>query len=250
MFTWHMKRLFAATALAGLLACSPGVPDRTVPSPAGSTQLRQSSGCANEGSLIDEATADAGAFGADLDDDGLDEQLILAKDPGGPRGCQAILGVIGASLGRLYLPIDDEVSFDLGLPAVSGVTEIDGAAPKEIVVNLLSGASTGFAGLFSIKDGRLVRIVLEGDSPYSRLFPFGGSVGHLEGSDCSGRGTIVISSATAVGRGRYKVVRRFFESIGAAFVLDEQATETEKVEPKDLKSFPEFGGAPFASCPL
>lgn len=248
LFVGNMKMSAAAAAAVVFVACSPDAPEVSRPSePASVSPGGQSSGCPDEASLIDKAVAEGRAVPADLEGDGVDEQLVLAKDPAGDRRCQAILGVISSTFGRLSIAIDDELSFDLGLPVVTGTAEIDGEAPKEIIVTLASGASTGFAGLFSIKEGRLVRRTLEGDSPYSSLFPFGGSVGHLEGSDCAELGTIVVSSATAEGRG-YEVVRRFFESSDSTFVLNDRLTEVESVKPKELNGFPEFTSAPFAGC--
>jgi hypothetical protein len=185
----------------------------------------------------------------DIDADGFEESIAIGRDPGGPHGCQALLSVSGEGLGSLLAMVEGEFNFDLGLPRILGTAEIDGAPPQEIIIDVAAGASTAFSAVFSVLDGELVRRVVEGDSPYSNLFPYGGSVGHIEGVDCADAGRIVIASALPKGDG-YVVQRRFFEDGGgAAFVLDEDATETSKVAVDDLARVSEFGGAPFANCP-
>jgi len=203
--------------------------------------------CPNEAALRRDLAAEPGTE-VDLDSDGRPETISVGSDPEGPSGCQAVLVVTGEMFGSLVSPVEGEPSFELGLPALLGTAEVDGAPPQELIVNVASGASTGFAALFSVIDGELVRREVQGDTPYSNLFPYGGSVGHIEGADCAGDGRIVITSALPSGDG-YVVERRFFSSSGAAFVFDEDASETSQVATDDLARIAEFGGTPFASCP-
>ncbi|MGI8407445.1 MAG: hypothetical protein ACR2L3_02935 [Actinomycetota bacterium] len=248
-----MKKILLVCALsAGLLACSRVEealpPPRTEPSAPQSSSPNAADLCPNEEEATAIGTEEGSQSEHDVDGDGASEQIFVAKDPEGPPGCQAFLGLVGDSFGTLIAPVDDELAFELGLPAVSGVAEVDGLAPKEIIVDVASGASTAFAGLFSVQDGRLVRRTLEGDSPYARSFPYGGSVGHLEGSDCSGPGTLVITVAIPRGKG-YLVHRRFFKSDGSAFILDLSLSEKQIVVSSALDDIPELSGALFGSCP-
>lgn len=247
-----MRKILLLSVLAGVLACSPrqGASPTASPRPSGTSpsSAEYASGCPNEGDAIGKELREGSTSEYDLDGDGAPEEILVARDPQGDPGCQAFLAVTGDAFNSLVAPLDDELSFELGLPSVSGVAEVDGVPPKEIIVDIASGASTAFAGVFSVQDGRLVRRMVEGDTPYGRLFPYGGSVGHLEGSDCSGIGTIVISVAMPRGKG-YLVHRRFFESEGDAFVFDPSRSEKEVVPPGALDGLAELSGAAFSSCP-
>lgn len=248
-----MKILLGCVLTLGLSACSgaPEPPAARPESPTASSSPSSPEGagrCPNVKEALAAGTEEGSRSEHDIDGDGAPEEIFVAKDPDGPQGCQAFLGLTGGSFGTLIAPIDDDLSFELGLPLVSGVAEVDGTAPSEIIVDVASGASTAFAGIFSVQDGRLARRVIEGDSPYARSFPYGGSVGHLEGSDCAETGTVVITVAMPQGKG-YLVHRRFFVSDGPAFVLDPSRSEKEVVAPGALDDFTELSGAPFGSCP-
>lgn len=257
-----MKRSLICAAFVFFVGCSGSGPSSDEPSPdeaspSTSTQAASDASadpaveadldCPNEAILRRDIGRQPGTE-VDIDSDGSLERISVGVDQEGPSGCQAVLSVAGGSVGSLMAPIEGEPSFELGLPAVLGTAEVDGVAPQEIIVNVASGASTGFVGLFSVLEGELVRRVVEGDSPYTNLFPYGGSVGHIEGADCAGGGRIVIASALPSGDG-YVVERRFFVPSGAAFVLDRRSTETSQVATDDLARIAEFGVTPFASCP-
>jgi hypothetical protein len=80
------------------------------------------------------------------------------------------------------------------------------------------------------------------------LFPFGGSVGHLEGVDCGEDGTVVASSAVPSGGGGvlYDLTRRFLTIEDGRFVQDR--VRTERVTIDQLQTFPEYQAGPFGSC--
>jgi hypothetical protein len=81
--------------------------------------------------------------------------------------------------------------------------------------------------------------------PQGDLFPYGGSVGHLESSDCASKRRVVVSAATPSGR-RYQLERRFFAVHGTRLILE--ATDRLLVDIRDLDDYPEFAGPPFVSC--
>ncbi|MEA2517332.1 MAG: hypothetical protein QOG16_1170, partial [Actinomycetota bacterium] len=126
----------------------------------------------------------------------------------------------------------------------------------EIVVNVEMGASTQFAALFMLTNEGLVPMGLKGKGPgpfasdLGDLFPFGGSVGHLDAVDCTDEGDVVMSAAIPSGDSAdaYEVERRFFRVQGSKLVLDKDRTRVEVVDAAGVDEFPEFSGSPFLSC--
>lgn len=135
-------------------------------------------------------------------------------------------------------------------PSVSGLANIDGRDGSEVIVRLISGASTEFYVAFSAAGGRLEGLTVQGGE-FGDLFPSGGSVGHLQQTDCRDAGSIVV--ATAVPQGdRYLLRRAVFDFDGKTFSRNAAASTKELVAADDLASgaVPEFAsGAPFSSCP-
>jgi hypothetical protein len=143
------------------------------------------------------------------------------------------------------------MSFDLGLPALDSAAPIGFGPGDEVVIVIASGASTQFFALVTVSEGVPVQATLQ-DGPYGNLFPYGGSVGHLEASDCGvpsvgeyGVPLVVVSSATSVGDD-YRLERTFFSADTPQ--LKRETTERQRVSFEELVSFPEFGEAPFAHC--
>ncbi|MGH2757330.1 MAG: hypothetical protein ACRDI3_06030, partial [Actinomycetota bacterium] len=143
-------------------------------------------------------------------------------------------------------------------PRLNSLAQIDGAGGLEIVVDEIAGASTQFVGAFTFIDGALERI--EPADPVADIwagasdgvFPYGGSVGHVEAVDCSDEGEIVVSVAlpgetpAKLKQGIYTVTRRFFEIEGAELV--ESDTQEKEVEFDFGTTYPEFGSSPFGGC--
>lgn len=194
----------------------------------------------------DQARVEPGSLRGDVDGDGSDDVVRVAVDEDGALGCMAFV-VVETSGGELVAPIADEnIEFSLGLPALNTLAEIDGRPGSEVVVDVTAGASTAFAGIFTSLDGRLERMRIKGDPlGYGELFPYGGSVGHLESSDCAPDGSVVVSVAVPLAAG-YELTRSFFSIAGPSLTLED--TQRVRIELRELQEFPEFAGLPFASC--
>ena len=188
-----------------------------------------------------------GEVSGDVDGDGSDDTLYLVGDDDGGPGCRIFL-VAETGSGTLVTPTSDEgVEHALQTPRINSLVQVDGRGGSEIVVDLEQGASTQFVGMFAIAEGVLQRVRVQGAAPSGDLFPYGGSVGHIEASDCGPEpGSVVITTATPVGR-RYEVRTATYEMVGAAL----QPLEPERprvVEPSELGDVGAFQTSPFGSC--
>jgi hypothetical protein len=243
------KTLPVLIAIATIVtACESGTPgDSSATTPA-DDQLPEAAepDCSNQDAVISSPDAvRSGTLKGDVDGDGSDDTMFLAVDTASPGGCQAFL-VADTGAGTVAEEISDpDISFDLGLPSLESVIPVDERAGGEVVVRILAGASTLFVGLFTVHDGELERIEVTGDAvQYGNLFPSGGSVGHLEGSDCVAD-RIVVSLALPK-KSRYEVTRNFYT---LSETKAEQAdSETAVVRAKDLTKYPELEGTPFSHC--
>jgi hypothetical protein len=241
-----MRRLVGICLVSILfpLACDEGVatPRSTAPTRRPSPTPTETEVCPNR----DDARVEPGSLRGDVDGDGGEDVVRIAVDEGGAPGCLAFVAV-ETSRGELVAPIRDEnMDFSLGFPALNTLAEIDGRPGSEVVVDVTAGASTAFAGVFTSLAGRLERMRIKGDPlGYGELFPYGGSVGHLESSDCARDGGIVVSVATAFAS-RYELKRNFFSIAGPSLTLED--TQRVRIELRELQDFPEFAGLPFASC--
>ncbi len=274
--TWtnRTSRWFPAVLAALFLACSggestdelpPGVVEGSIPvvpgatSPtAGPSVTATTAACANEAATAADAARRLGtSVQGDVNGDGTIETIALALDPAGAPECSAFVVVdLGTEIAAA--PVW-EAGPESGLPQprINGLENIDGRAGDEILIDEAAGASTQFVGAFTFIDGDLKRItarggIAEGEvAGFENLFPYGGSVGHIDAVDCSGDG-IVVSTATPssdqdeLARGIYEVERRFFTLDDGTMEHDE--TQRSEVAVDELDRYPEFGSAPFGSC--
>jgi len=195
----------------------------------------------------------------DIDGNGSDDPVRIYLDRSSDAGCRAFV-VVETEEVVASEPIW-EIGREGGLPQprLNSLAQIDGRPGLEILVDELAGASTQFVGAFTFVDGALERI--EPAEPGEDLwagaaqgvFPYGGSVGHVEAVDCVGDGEIVVSVALPGGtprkveRGIYTVTRRFFEVSGTELLA--MRTEEEEVAFEFGETYPEFGSSPFGGCP-
>lgn len=190
-----------------------------------------------------------GRLRGDVDGDGRSEIVWLAVDDRAPTGCQVFLAVGSGSGIRSTPVVQPELNLALSPPSLIGLAPVDSEPGLEVVVDLVAGASTRFAGLFGIRGGDLTRIEFDGPGTVARdLFAYGGSVTHLDGVDCARpRGTLVVTSATPRAD-RYTVVRRYYRVTGGGSAPVPRRTEHHVVEPEALNRYPELVSPPFAGC--
>lgn len=266
---WFPLLLVAAVAMS----CSSGDPEEkglppgvvegaptvivTTPGPSPTSSVTTSD-CPNESAIADDRARQVGPTStADVDGDGVQDEVGLATDPAGPEGCATFVVVRIGGVTVTSAPVW-EVGAEGGLPQprIHGFTNIDGRPGAEVLIDEAAGASTQFVGAFVYIDEDLERITAKGGlapegGPFDDLFPYGGSVGHIEAVDCTADGIVVstaVPSGGSAGGGSvvYEVERRLFTYDGA--VLEEQETESEEVPIEDLDRFPEYSASPFGSC--
>ena len=281
VMSWTTIRalVFPALVVAGLLAsCSGGEEPSELPPGVveGSPEVAPGTGlpsatptatdtsspivCPNESAVAADLGRQVGpSTETDIDGDGALDKVRLAADPAGPEGCRTFIVVDVGGVSTVAAPVW-EVGSQGGLPQprIHGFVDIDGRPGAEILVDEAAGASTQFVGAFVYLDDDLQRVTADGGlgaevpSGAADLFPYGGSVGHVEAVDCAGDETIVVSVAlpsadqAAAQEGIYEVRRRFFVFDGG--VLERDEVETEDVPIDELDRFPEYAASPFGSC--
>ncbi|HEU4480842.1 MAG TPA: hypothetical protein VFS18_03075 [Actinomycetota bacterium] len=199
-----------------------------------------------EDTVTDPAAREGGSLSADVDDDGVSDEIFLVVDEGGPEGCRVFL--VGELADGVHpLPLDHELlTLEGARPRLVMVGQIDGTGGADVVVMLHAGASTEFEGVFAFDRGRWMQRGTKG-SEAGDLFPYGGSVTHLEASDCGRPGTIVVTSAFTQGD-RYVVEERAFVFNGRDFVLDPSSKDVSEVGLEEIDSVEAFSTPPFGSC--
>lgn len=252
------RALALLTCLLLLAGCTS---DQPIDGPDGGVGVRTDpeGTCENESSVVDSTEVPTeGVLAGDIDGDETDDEVYIATDDDAEAGCRSF--VVVTSDGTIYsAPVDPSgKQRSLPEPTLNSLIQLDFEPGMEIVVNLESGASTQFVGVFKLATDGIERITIEGRGPgpfaqelaQDNLFPFGGSVGHLEAVDCLNPALIVISAATPMGNAadRYKVERRFFRLEGTVLSLQPEANEVHEVEGLTVDSFREFAGSPFLSC--
>lgn len=240
----HLSRSFFSAILIlgiGMSACDGREPE---PGPSATGASVETAGeCPNEPAALQGAPE--GSLTGDVTGDGEPDSIVLHADEDGAPGCTAFLSIDG----RWSAAIDqDGMVAEAGLPSLMGLVQIDGRPGLDIVVRLLSGASTEFAGVFTVGSGQLERLQIDDAAGSGDLFAYGGGVTHLDGVDCDEEGRVVIASAVSQDAEVYQVTRTIMELGGSALVPIEM-TESE-VPAEEVHSLPELTGAPFGSCPL
>ncbi len=214
--------------------------------------------------IADEDLRVTAQLNADVDGDGVEDRSHIHVDQTAALGCQAFLIVETSSDGLHAVPTW-EIGDQGGLtePSFNVAVQINEEPGSELVVNEIAGASTQFVGVYSFTDGELVRVGATGieaalwPAQSDSLFPFGGSVGHLEAVDClrGEPGTVVVTTGSPAreraeqDQGIYVITRRVLGLQEAELELRDVVRA--RVGVNDLfQEFPEYTSSPFGSCPL
>lgn len=206
--------------------------------------------CANQDEAISSGEVVGGEVSGDVDGDGSDDLVYLVRDGDGAVGCQTFL-VAETAAGSLATPTSEaDVSYSLQAPRVNSLIQVDGSGGLEVLVDLEQGASTQFLGMFKVTATGLEKVRILGGSAYGDLFPYGGSVGHMEASNCTDeRGADVLIAMATPNATDYTIRTVLYEMKGASLrplPLHEQppvATGADVGLPEG------FDSSPFGDCP-
>jgi hypothetical protein len=227
---------------------SPTHPLATPTSPA--SPAAGSTDCSNESSMASNPHVwRPGSLTGDVDGDGVRDTVRIAIDPHGSHKCRAFVVAKLADRTVAGAIAQWEPAPTLPAPHLNSLAEIDAVTGADIVIDVNAGASTQFEGVYTYSGGELTQLqVIE--FPFTGLFAYGGSVGHLDGQACTSDRSVVVSSAVpkASSAIRYAVVRRFFIPAAGQLVYEPARTQHLVVKPASLSKFPEFSGPPFSQC--
>lgn len=258
------RALLSGVAVACLIAgvgCDgsepdpPQAPDRSpVASPSttepSSPPDSQAHRCPNEGDIVESDEVIGGAVRGDIDSDGEpDDRAFLVSDGEGVLGCRNFL-VAEFHGERLVTPTTEEgVQYALEVPRIHAIVQIDGDGSAEILVDLEQGASSQFLGMFTIVEGDLERVVVQENTDFGNLFPYGGSVGHFEASNCVDhpRADVAVSVAIA-NTTDYTIRTRLYDLRGAALFPLPRPQQPAITVGDDLDRAEGFATSPFGEC--
>ena len=240
------KSLLASVLLLAAVACDDGGDATAEPRTRPPAVTVGQSRCHNLTDAFERGEKLGGGLRGDVTGDGSDDDVYLLRDTEGDPGCTDLLFVESEDA-ILASELSDGRQYALVQPRLNALASIDDRPGAEIVVDLEQGASTQFVGLFTVVDADLERVRLPGDGGLGDLFPYGGSVGHIEASDCGEYGRVVVSVATP-NRNEYEVQRSVYRFQGAQLQLDQQASENIRVAAQEVQELPEYRSPPFGSC--
>ncbi|MGH2730246.1 MAG: hypothetical protein ACRDJI_06495, partial [Actinomycetota bacterium] len=124
-----------------------------------------------------------GPLKGDINEDGIQDEIYAAGRPG-TLGCRyEVVVVTEKGLLRARVPYwslgfhEHDLAYHFS-PYV--LASIDAVPGPEIVMTIHSGASTPSVGVFTLREGRLVRMT----GTYNNEFSYAGSAGYGSGVDC------------------------------------------------------------------
>lgn len=214
------------------------------PAPAGKSR------CPNEIKAVEAGQRVGGEASGDVDGDGSDDLVYLVTDEAGVPGCRIFLA---AETGRGILSTpagEPDVSYALPAPRINSLVQVDGSGGLEILVDLEQGASTQFLGMFKVTPSGLDKVRIAGGSPYGDLFPYGGSVGHIEASNCTDEGDadVLVAIATPNATG-YTIRTVLYEMKGAVLKPLSRNEQPPVATGADVELSEGFDSSPFGDCP-
>jgi hypothetical protein len=233
------------------------------PAPATSPRSRApttgAAACPNEDAVArNDDLRSGGVFSGDVTGDGSEDRVSIRLDPEGASRCAAFLVVDSGDsvMAEPIAGVGSEGAFSD--PTLNSLAEINREGGLEVVVNEAAGASTQFVGVFTLDGDGLARVMEKGGEAElwtgasQGLFPFGGSVSHIEAVDCAGGGVVVTRATPAEGRGAmergtYAVVRRVLEIEGATLTTADIVRAKAPID-ELAERFSEFETSPFGSC--
>lgn len=238
-------RMAAAWILAGLAAaaCSAESPDLSAP------RLAHDGGCDNAAPLLERlGDGEHRGLRGDVDGNGRADDVFIAIDERAEIGCRGVLFVITEEAAHAIGVDTEATQLELGQPALRLLVEVDGEPGAEAVVDVQTGASTGFVAVFALGGDGLGRVRVRGRPRLpDGLFAYGGSVGHADGVDCSPSGDVIVYSALA--RGDHYLVRRWvLTAVDGVLAADRMRSERVPLDELFVR-WPQLAGPPFASCP-
>lgn len=191
-----------------------------------------------------------GTVRGDVDGDGASDVVYLVSDPDGSFDCRSFL-VAETAEGRVATPTNEQgVEHALPIPRIHSLAQVDRSGGEEILVDLEQGASTQFIGIFTLLDGRLERVRVAENTDFGNLFPYGGSVGHLEASNCADHPDADVSVAVATANTTdYTVRTRLYEMNGARLEPLPRSDQPPIATTRRLDRVPGFSTSPFGDCP-
>jgi hypothetical protein len=215
--------------------------------------------CASPGGIASLPAAGSQLRG-DLDGDGRPEVVAVRYRPSAPPSCGFLLtarGRSGLRSIRLHPPVGKygpaAVWVRYGLaPAVRSLAAIDRRAGAEVLVQLWRGASSHGGSVFTLLDGRLRRMRIDGS--WNDEFSWWGSVAHNANVDClggPGSGRVATRSGGVDADGRHLIeARGVYVVRGARFHWIRTRTRT-GLSPGQhwWTDIPDVGiGPPFRRC--
>lgn len=188
----------------------PGAPPGPGPSTAPGSR------CPNHERALESGDVLGGKVGGDVDGDGSRDTVYLLRDDGGDPDCRTFL-VAQTGGGLLATPTNEEgAEHALEAPRIHSFVQVDGDGGEEILVDLEHGASTQFLAMFTVAEGNLRRVEIAEQTEFGSLFPHGGSVGHIEASNCSDEpGADVVITLAMANATDYTIRSRLYELVGA-----------------------------------
>lgn len=206
--------------------------------------------CPNQNHAVEQGELLGGKVRGDVDGDGSPDVVYLVSDPEGSFDCRSFL-VADTARGRIATPTNEQgLEYGLPIPRIHSLADIDGSGGEEILVDLEQGASTQFIGIFTVLDGGLERVRVAENSDFGNLFPYGGSVGHLEASNCAGHPDADVSVAVATANTTdYTIRTRLYEMKGAILVPLPRADQPPISVGTHLDQSEGFATSPFGDCP-
>ena len=207
--------------------------------------------CPNQEAVIEDESLRSGKhLPGDVDGDGAPDTVAIYFDRTAPGGCQAFV------VAELY---DGEVvsgpletwraEFGLPMPTLHALKDVDADYTPDVVVNMGMGASTQFVGIVKYHDGVLEQVTVKGPGGVSvaeGMFGFGGSVGHLEGIDCSADPNVIVAAFATPHGDAYEVVWTYFAFDGTELVR--QSKQVERVPAARIGRLSAFANPPFGGC--
>ena len=241
---WVIIGGFVAVALPGCRHADDGKPD--------SDGKAKAAACDRGRGLRSSAPATYRTKGkallGDVDADGRNDRVTLRVSTTRPARCRHLLAVQVAG-GKTAVSTVPPLPWPGTDPQLLLLAEVDGRPGLEPVITLSPAAVYRPGAVFTLNQGRLLRMTLEGAS-VPALFPFYDEF--PAGVDCTGRpGAIVVTQGRIAdeGDGSWDITRSFYRAAGARFALVRRERFLVEVGPEAGQRWPEVRGDPFPRCP-